>query len=133
MPRLNQCINSIVFKYFDQQCSHYFCKMFVKTTESGLSLSSRKTKQSFRQTSIGQNSLSFIGPSLRNEIPEELDRTTSLNIFKHNLKKFIWRELESQVFKKHYYYCYQNQYHEYFSLLILLITFITIIITITYY
>ena len=63
--------------------------MFVKTTESGLSLSSRKTKQSFRQTSIGQNSLSFIGPSLRNEIPEELDRTTSLNIFKHNLKKFI--------------------------------------------
>ena len=43
----------------------------------------------FRKTSIGQNALSFIGPSLWNKIPNELERTISLNTFKHNLKKTI--------------------------------------------
>ena len=35
---LNQCINSIVFKYFFEQCPHYLYKTFVHTTKSGLSL-----------------------------------------------------------------------------------------------
>ena len=37
---LNQCINSIVFKYFYEQCPHCLYKTFVNTTKSGLSLRS---------------------------------------------------------------------------------------------
>ena len=105
---LNQCINSIVFKYFYEQCSHYLYKTFVNTTKFGLSSrnSYRKIKQPFRKTSIGQNSLSLIAPSLWNKITEEINRTTSLNILKHNLKKAIWRELESVIIINYcYYYC----------------------------
>ena len=36
--RFNQCINSIVFKYFDKRMSPSFNGFFVKVPESGLSL-----------------------------------------------------------------------------------------------
>ena len=32
--RYNQCVNSIVFKYFDNQCSHYLNEVFMKAPES---------------------------------------------------------------------------------------------------
>ena len=38
----NQCINSIAFKYFDNQCPHYLNEVFVKAPESGSSLRNRK-------------------------------------------------------------------------------------------
>ena len=47
-----------------------------------------KLKQPFRNTSIGQSTLSFFGPALWNKIPEEIKRTPSLNTFKHSLKKY---------------------------------------------
>ena len=36
--RYNQCVNSIAFKYFDNQCSHYLNEVFMKTPESSSSL-----------------------------------------------------------------------------------------------
>ena len=41
----------------------------------------------FRKTNMGQNALSFIGPSIWNKTPEVLKKTNSINTFKHNLKK----------------------------------------------
>ena len=35
----------------------------------------------------------FIGPALRNKVPEKIKRTTNLNAFKHNLKKHYLKEL----------------------------------------
>ena len=32
--RHNQCVNSIAFKYFDNQCPHYFNEVFMKAPES---------------------------------------------------------------------------------------------------
>ena len=32
--RYNQCVNSIVFKYFDNQCSNYLNEVFMKAPES---------------------------------------------------------------------------------------------------
>ena len=36
--RCDQCINSIVFKYFDNQCPHYLNEVFKNAAESSLSL-----------------------------------------------------------------------------------------------
>ena len=93
--RYNQCVISIAFKYFSNQCPHYLNEAFVKAPESSSSLrnSYQKLQQPFRKTNTGQNALSFIGPALWNKVPEEIKRTTNLNAFKHNLKKHYLKEL----------------------------------------
>ena len=93
--RYNQCINSIAFKYFDNQCPHYLNEVFMKPSESSLSprTSYQKLQQPFRKTNTGQNTLSFIGPALWNKVPEKIKRTTNLNTFKYNLKKHYLKEL----------------------------------------
>ena len=92
--RYNQCVNSIAFKYFDNQCPHYLNEVFMKASESSSSLrnSYQKLQQHFRRTNTGQNALSFIGPELWNKVPPKIKRTTNLNTFKHNLKKHSFKE-----------------------------------------
>ena len=64
--RYNQCVNSTVFKYFDNQWPHYLNEVFMKTPEYSSSLrnSYQKIQQRSRKTNTGQNALSFIGPAL---------------------------------------------------------------------
>ena len=71
------------------------CKKKNATPESGSSLrnSYQALQQPFRKTNTGQNALSFICPTLWNKVPEEIKRTTNLNVFKHNLKKHYIKEL----------------------------------------
>ena len=64
--RYNQCVNSIVFQYFDNQFPQYLNEVFMRTPESSSSLrnSYQKLQQPFRKTNAGQNVLSFTGPVL---------------------------------------------------------------------
>ena len=79
--RYHQCVNSIAFKYFDNQCPHYLNEVFMKAPESSSSLrnSYQKLQQPFRKTNTGQNALSFTCPALWNKVPEEIKRITNLN------------------------------------------------------
>ena len=98
--RYNQFVNSIAFKYFDNQCPHYLNEVYMKAPESSSSLrnSYQKLQQPFRKTITGPNALSFTGPGLQNRVPEEIKRTTNLNAFKHNLKKHYLKELGKSDF-----------------------------------
>ena len=98
--RYNQCVNSIAFKYFDDQCPHYLNEVFMKAPQSNLLLrnSYQKLQQPSHETNIGQNALSFIGPALWNKVSKEIKRTTNLNAFKHNLKKHYLREFGKSNF-----------------------------------
>ena len=91
----NQCVNSVAFKYFDNQCPHYLNEVFMNAPESSSLLrnSYQKRQQPFHNTNPGQNALSFIGLALSNKFLEEIKRTTNLNSFKHNLKKRYLKEL----------------------------------------
>ena len=51
-----------------------------------------KLKVPFRKTTMGQKSLSYIGPSVWNKLPSSMKRN-SLNKFKHDVKKHYLREL----------------------------------------
>ena len=79
-----------------------FNEVFMKVLESSSSLTNsyQKLQQSSDKTSTGQNTLPFIGPALWNTVPEEIKRTTNLNTFKHNLKKYCLKEISKSNFLK---------------------------------
>ena len=52
-----------------------------------------KLKVPFRKTTMGQKSLSYIGPSVWNKLPNLMKRNISLNKFKDDVKKHYLREL----------------------------------------
>ena len=52
-----------------------------------------KLKVPFRKTTMGQKSISYIGPSVSNKLPSSMKRNISLNRFKHDVKKNYLREL----------------------------------------
>ena len=84
--RFKQCVNSIAFKYFNEQCPNYLSKLFNVTTESNIQLrgSFQKLRCPFSKTNNGQFALSYIGPTFWNKIPETLKCTNNLNTFKYN-------------------------------------------------
>ena len=98
--RYNQCVNSIAFKYFDNQCPHHLNEAFMKAPENSSSLrnSYQKLRQAFHKANTGQNPLSFIGPELWNKVLKQIKRTTNLNAFKHYLKKHYLKELVTSNF-----------------------------------
>ena len=93
--RFNQCINSIVFKYVNNQCPNYLHEIFQTAPENNIQTSGSflKLKCPFHKTNAGQIVLSYIGPTIWNKTPDLLKRTNNLNTFKHNLKEQYLKEL----------------------------------------
>ena len=80
-----QSINSIVFKYFTKQCPSYLNEVFELACPNNLRTRNKCMKLicPFLKTDMGQNAISFIGPSIWNKTPEVLKKTNSINTFKH--------------------------------------------------
>ena len=83
--RFNQCINSIVFKYVNDQCPNYLNEVFQTAPENNIQTrgSFLKLKCPFCKTNAGQMALSYIGPTIWSKTPDMLKRTkilTRLNI-----------------------------------------------------
>ena len=98
-------MNSVVFKYFNEQGPNYLNKVFDVTTGSNFQLSSsfQKLKCPFRKTNNSQNALSYIGPTFWNQTPHTLKHSNNLNTFKQNFKKYYLKELKNSnnSFSKH--------------------------------
>ena len=79
--RFNQSINSIVFKYFTKQCPSYLNEVFELACPNNLRKRNSYLKLicPFRRTHMGQNALSFIGPSKWNKTQEVLKKTNRIN------------------------------------------------------
>ena len=92
--RFKQCVNSIIFKYFGEQCPNYINKVFDVVAESNYQLrgSFQKLKCPFRETNTGQIALSYISPTFWNTTKDTLKRANNLNTFIHNLKRFFLSE-----------------------------------------
>ena len=93
----NQCINSIVFKYVNDQCINYLNDIFQAASENNIQ--TRKSFQNirtpFNKTSLGQMALSYIGKSIWSKTPETLKQAKNLDMCKHNLKKYHLKELKN--------------------------------------
>ena len=64
----------------------------IKSSYQKLNVPHRKTNAA----NVGQNALSYVGPSLWNNLNKTLKTSTSLNTFKHNIKKYCFNELKKK-------------------------------------
>ena len=99
--RFNQCINSIVFKYVNNQCPNYLNEVFQTAPENNIQTrgSFLKLKCPSRKTDAGQMALSYIGPTIRSKTSDMLKRTKNLKTFKHSLKEHYLKELKNSNFR----------------------------------
>ena len=93
--RVQQSLNVTVFKYVNKACPYYMKEVFEYASQGRISSRNNyaKLKVPFRKTTMGQKSLSYIGPSVWNKLPSSMKRNISLNKFKHDVKKRYLREL----------------------------------------
>ena len=93
--RVQQSLNVTVFKYVNKACPYYMKEVFEYASQGRISSRNNyaKLKVPFRKTTMGQKSLSYIGPSVWNNLPSSMERSISLNKFKHDKKKHYLREL----------------------------------------
>ena len=73
--RFNLYINSIVFKYVNNQCPNYLNAVFQTAPENNIQTrrSFLKLKYPFCKSNAGQMALSYIGPTLWSKIPNTLE------------------------------------------------------------
>ena len=95
--RFSQCINSIVFKYVNNQCPNYLNEVFQPAPENNIQTrwSFLKLKCPFHKTNAGQMALSYIGSTIWGKTPDMFTRTNDLNTFKRNLKEHYLKELKN--------------------------------------
>ena len=93
--RVQQSLNVTVFKYVNKACPYYMKEVFEYASQGRISSRNNyaKLKVPFRKTTMGQKSLSYIGPSVWNKLPSLMKRNISLNKFKHDAKKHYLRKL----------------------------------------
>ena len=87
--RFNRCINSIIFKYVNDQSPNYPNEVFQTAAEHNVQTrgSFLKLKCPFRKTNAGQMAFSYIGPTIWSKTPDTLKQTKNYNAFKHKLKE----------------------------------------------
>ena len=86
--RVQQSLNVTVFKYVNKACPYYMKEVFEYASQGRISSRNNyaKLKVPFRKTTMGQKSLSYIGPSVWNKLPSLMKRNISLSKFNDGKK-----------------------------------------------
>ena len=86
---MDQRIDDITFTVVNNACPYYLNEVHEYAPQC--KIESRNNFAMLKvlvwKTNMGQNGLSYIAPSLWNNLPGSMKKTTVLNTFKHNLKK----------------------------------------------
>ena len=92
--RVNQCTLSWIYRFHTKKAPEYLDEIFSYAECNGISTlySYQKLKISRRKTNQGLRALSYIGPSLWNNLNKSLQTYVSLNAFKHNIKDHYFRK-----------------------------------------
>ena len=86
---LNFTIISVLTTYFNK----VFCPIDDNGVGTGTRCCNKKFKLPFRKSKLGMQSLSYVGPSTWNKLPNNLKTATSVNCFKHDIKKYFLKKL----------------------------------------
>ena len=86
--RVDLCNTTSVHKFINNKGPPYMADIFSLAPKQRISTrhSLLKLKTPFRSTNMGQNCISFIGPSLWNNLDNNLKEIPNLNSFKHKFK-----------------------------------------------
>ena len=106
--RVQQSLNVTVFKHVNNAYAlitwnkslNMLHKIYIQEINSRNNYA--RLKVPFRKTTIGQKSLTYIGPSVWNKLPNSMKRNISLNKFKHSMKRNISLNKFKHDVKKHY-------------------------------
>ena len=84
--RVSQYSLCSVYKFFTKNCPNYFDEIYVPLEINGIHTRSsyQKLDVPHRKTNVGQKALSYVGPSLWNNLNKTLKTS---NAFKHNIKQ----------------------------------------------
>ena len=76
----------------------YFDEIYVPLETNGVHTRSsyQKLNVPHRKTNVGQKALSYVGPSLWNNLNKTLKTLTTLNTCKRNIKKHYFNELKKK-------------------------------------
>ena len=87
--RFRQCLAANLFKFFDNKCPSYMRDVFDKPCKSQTSTRNytMKLSQPLRRTKSSQHWISFLAPSVWNNLPNEVKCCTNLNTFKNKVKE----------------------------------------------
>ena len=90
--RASQCSLCNVYKFFTKNCPDYFDEIYVPLEINGIHTRSsyQKLNVPHRKTNVEQKALSYVGPSLWNNLNKTLKTSASLNAFKHNIKQHFF-------------------------------------------
>ena len=96
--RVSQYSVCNIYKFFAKTCPDYFDELYFPAENISVStrFSYQKLKLPRRNTNIGQKALSYIGPSLWNNLNNSLKNSNSLNTFKPNIKNHYFKELKKK-------------------------------------
>ena len=97
--RFNHCINSIAFKYFNNQCPNSLVFKTAPENNIQTSRSFLKLQCPFRKTAAGQIALYYIVLTIRSKTPDMLKRRKNLNTFKSNLKEHYLKKDKNSNFR----------------------------------
>ena len=72
----------------------YFDEIYVPLETNGVHMRSsyQKLNLAHRKTNVGQKALSYVGPSLWNNLSKALKISTSINALKYNIKQYYFYE-----------------------------------------
>ena len=104
--RVSQCSLCSIYKFFIKNCPKYFDEIYVPLETNGVHTRSsyQKLNVPHRKTNVGQKALSYVGPSLWNNLNKTLKTSTSLNTFKHNIKQHYFNKLKKKSFNGSFLY-----------------------------
>ena len=92
--RVSQCIVSHVFKFFNKGSPDYVDELFIPVNRTvSTRQGSLRLFQPFRKTNAGKSSISYLGPSIWNGLPDIVKENKILNTFKHKLKDHFLEKL----------------------------------------
>ena len=93
--RVNQCTLSSVYKFHAKISPTYMDEIFLNAECNGIPTrySFQKLRLPYRKTNQGLNALSYVGPSLWNNLDHSLKTSTSLLAFKHNVKDNFFKKI----------------------------------------
>ena len=89
IEKISQCSLPSLYVFFTKNGPSYFDDIYVPIETNGVHTrsSSQKLNVPRRKTNIEQKALSYVGPSLWNNLNKTLKTYTSIHVFKHNIKQ----------------------------------------------
>ena len=96
--KISQCSLYSIYNFFAKNCPNYFDETYVLVETIGVHTcsSNQKLNVPHRKANVGQKALSYVDPSLWNNLNKTLKNPTSLNTFKHNTKKHYFNKLKKK-------------------------------------